>query len=62
MVESLGDLIVNAYNANEKRNYYKVKKNLKLAMKMMDTLTGKLNQMTNNIDKLDNIMENDTHV
>jgi len=61
MVESLGDLIVNAYNANEKRNYYKVRKNLKLAIKMLDTLTGKLNQMTNNIDKLDNIVE-ETHV
>jgi len=62
MVESLGDLIVSAYNANEKRNYYKVRKNLKLAIKMLDTLTGKLNQMTNNLDKLDNIVEDQTHV
>jgi len=59
MVESLGDLIVEAYNANEKRNYYMVKKKLNLAIKMLDNVNGILDGMKS---KLDDYTENDTHV
>ena len=57
--ESLGDLIVNAYNANEQRNYYKVRKNLKLAIKMLNKVTGNIDQTLNNIK---NFTEDQTHV
>lgn len=35
MVETLGDFLIKAYNANERGNHYEVKKNLKVAIKML---------------------------
>ncbi len=35
MVETLGDFLIRAYNANERGNHYEVKKNLKLAIKLL---------------------------
>ncbi len=40
MEYSLREIIVMAYNANERRNYFKVKQNLKLAMKMVKKEKG----------------------
>ena len=37
MVETLGDFLIRAYNANERGNHYEVKKNLKLAIKLLES-------------------------
>ena len=50
MEESLGDLIINAYNANERKNYYEVKKNLNLAMKVLKSVGLNLDSLKSDIE------------
>ncbi len=49
MVETLGDFLVRAYNANERKNYYEVKKNLNLAIKMLKTVGIDLNDRKSDV-------------
>ncbi len=50
MEESLGDLLINAYNANERKNSYEVKKNLKLAMKVLKGVGLNLDSLKSDIE------------
>jgi len=50
MEESLGDLLVKAYNANERKNYYEVKKNIKRALKILEKVGMKIDNLKSDID------------
>ncbi len=50
MEESLGDLLVKAYNANEKKNYYEVKKNIKRALKILEKVGVKIDNLKSDVD------------
>jgi len=48
--ESLGDLLVKAYNANERKNYYEVKKNIKRAIKILEKVGIKIDNLKSDVD------------
>lgn len=50
MEESLGNLLIKAYNANERRNYYEVKKSINKAIKLLESLGVNINSLKSDID------------
>jgi len=48
--ESLGDLLVKAYNANERKNYYEVKKNINRALKVLEKVGIKIDNLKSDVD------------
>lgn len=50
MEESLGDLLVKAYNANERKNYYEVKKNINRALKVLEKVGIKIDNLKSDVD------------
>ena len=50
MEESLGNLLIKAYNANERKNHYEVKKNINLALKILESVGIKLDNLKSDVD------------